>query len=78
MKTETAIHLAGGTTALASLLGITPGAVSQWGEEIPDAREWQLRVIQPEWFGAADHVANDRRVALGLEGRQDGEKGATT
>lgn len=26
----------------------------------------------------ADHVANDRRVALGLEGRQDGEKGATT
>lgn len=55
MKTETAIHLAGGTTALASLLGITPGAVSQWGEEIPDAREWQLRVIQPEWFGAAGH-----------------------
>lgn len=53
MKTETAIHLAGGTTALASLLGITPGAVSQWGEEIPDGREWQLRVIQPEWFGTA-------------------------
>jgi len=52
MKTETAIHLAGGTTALASLLGITPGAVSQWGEEIPDAREWQLRVIQPAWFNA--------------------------
>jgi hypothetical protein len=53
MKTEKAIHLAGGTTALASLLGITPGAVSQWGEEIPDGREWQLRVIQPEWFGTA-------------------------
>jgi len=50
MKTEMAINLAGGTTALASLLGITPGAVSQWGEEIPDAREWQLRVIQPTWF----------------------------
>ena len=58
MKTEAAINLAGGTTALASLLGITPGAVSQWGEEIPDAREWQLRVIQPEWFNTTGFDGN--------------------
>jgi hypothetical protein len=69
MKTEAAIHLAGGTTALASLLGITPGAVSQWGEEIPDAREWQLRVIQPAWFDAANI---DRAPATPLQQAEAG------
>jgi hypothetical protein len=50
MKTETAIQQAGGPKALADLLGITPSAVSQWKEEIPEPREWQLRVLRPEWF----------------------------
>lgn len=50
MKTQKAIELAGGSSALASLLGITPGAVSQWGEDLPDRRIWQLKVLRPEWF----------------------------
>ncbi len=50
MKTQKAIELAGGSSALASWLGITPGAVSQWGEELPDRRIWQLKVLRPEWF----------------------------
>jgi hypothetical protein len=51
MKTKQAISLAGGTTkALADLLGITSGAISQWGEEVPESRVWQLRVLRPEWF----------------------------
>lgn len=56
MKTSFAIEKAGTAAALASILGITPGAVSQWGEEVPDARVWQLRVLRPAWFVAGDVV----------------------
>ena len=50
MKTTDAINLAGSATALAELLGITGGAISQWGEDVPEARVWQLRVLKPKWF----------------------------
>lgn len=50
MKTEKAIELAGTPKALADLLGITQSAVSQWGEDIPEPREWQLKVLRPAWF----------------------------
>lgn len=50
MKTDQAIELAGGTSALASLLEITPSAVSQWGDNVPQTRVWQLKVVRPEWF----------------------------
>jgi hypothetical protein len=51
MKTEDAIRHAGGTVkALAELLKITPSAVPQWGDEVPEPRIWQLRVIRPAWF----------------------------
>jgi hypothetical protein len=50
MKTQKAIELAEGHKALADLLGITQSAISQWGEDIPDAREWQLKVLRPHWF----------------------------
>lgn len=51
MKTTDAINLAGSASALAELLGITGGAVSQWGEFVPQARIWQLQLLKPEWFG---------------------------
>ena len=50
MTTNNAILLAGGQVLLAKLLGISQPAISQWGENIPQAREWQLRVLKPEWF----------------------------
>ena len=50
MKTQTAIDKAGNAKALATLLGITGGAISQWGEDVPQAREWQLRALRPAWF----------------------------
>lgn len=51
MKTQDAIRLVGGKPKdLADLLEITPSAISQWGEEVPEAREWQLKVLRPEWF----------------------------
>ncbi|MDR6538846.1 Cro/CI family transcriptional regulator [Variovorax soli] len=50
MRTKTGIANAGSAAALAKILSITPGAISQWGEDMPDGRVWQLRVLRPEWF----------------------------
>jgi predicted transcriptional regulator len=51
MKTQDAIRLVGGSAKdLADLLGITPSAISQWDEELPEKRVWQLQVLRPEWF----------------------------
>jgi len=50
MNTQHAIDLAGSAKALADLFGITASAVSQWNDELPDGRVWQLRVIRPAWF----------------------------
>jgi transcriptional repressor of cell division inhibition gene dicB len=50
MKTQDAINLAGSPTRLARILGITPSAISQWGETLPKARIWQLQLVRPEWF----------------------------
>jgi hypothetical protein len=50
METKNAIQLAGSSTALARLLGISISAVSQWGELVPDARVWQMKAMRPEWF----------------------------
>lgn len=50
MKTLDAIRLAGSQVKLAELLGITQPAIAQWGEDVPDARVWQLKVLKPEWF----------------------------
>jgi len=50
MKTSNAIELAGSVTALAEILDITHSAVSQWGDNIPRLREYELREKRPEWF----------------------------
>lgn len=50
MEKEKAIQLAGGVTALAALLGIKRAAVYQWGNNVPQARVWQLKTLKPEWF----------------------------
>jgi len=49
LKTE-AIQKAGSVTNLAKLLNISQAAISMWGENIPPARVWQLKVLKPEWF----------------------------
>lgn len=50
MDTKRAIELAGTAMALAQLLGITRQAISQWGDQVPQARVWQLKAMRPEWF----------------------------
>ena len=60
MKTSQAIEKAGTAAALASILEITPGAVSQWGAEVPKPRVWQLKVLRPEWFREAKAAAEPK------------------
>jgi DNA-binding transcriptional regulator YdaS (Cro superfamily) len=50
MTKQTAIELAGGVTALARLLGIKPASVSQWKENVPQLRVYQLKELKPGWF----------------------------
>lgn len=50
MKTQQAIDLAGNAASLARLLGITPSAITQWGENVPEKRVWQMRLLKPNWF----------------------------
>lgn len=50
MKTQDAIQLAGSPTMLARILGVSPSAVSQYGDDLPDVRALQLYTLRPEWF----------------------------
>lgn len=45
MKKSTAIHLFGSIPELARLLGITPHAIYQWGEEVPPLRAFQIKEL---------------------------------
>lgn len=63
MKTEKATEHAGSQKALAELLGITPSAVSQWGDEVPESRVWQLRVLRPQWFEADEPATAEQKAA---------------
>jgi hypothetical protein len=57
MKTQQAIELAGNAATLAKLLGITPSAITQWGENVPEKRVWQMRLLRPRWFRKAKPTA---------------------
>lgn len=50
MKTDDAIKKAGSRSNLAKLLGVSKSAVSQWGDELPEGRKWQLKATKPTWF----------------------------
>lgn len=45
MKKTEAIEAFGTATALADALGITIGAVSQWGDDVPELRVYQIREV---------------------------------
>lgn len=63
MKTADVIAKAGTASDLARVLGITPAAVSQWGETVPLLREYQLRELRPEWF--SEHGSKPTSEAMG-------------
>lgn len=61
MKTETAIQLAGSSAELARILGLSRAAISQWPEDVPLLRVYQLREKKPEWF---TQESKKRRTAV--------------
>lgn len=45
MKTSDAVRLFGSKIRLAHVLGITPSAVSRWGERVPALRVYQINKV---------------------------------
>lgn len=45
MKKDEAVRYFGSATELARRLGISKAAVSQWGEDVPTPRDYQIEVI---------------------------------
>lgn len=45
MNTDDAVEYFGSKAALARALGIRKGAVSQWGDTIPQGRAYQIEVL---------------------------------
>lgn len=45
MNMNDAIKHFGSKTKLAAALGIQPSAVTQWGESVPESRQYQIQVL---------------------------------
>lgn len=45
MKTKTAADFFGSKKKLADALGISPSAVTMWGDEVPELRQYQIERI---------------------------------
>ena len=57
MKIEEAVKYFGSKTKLADALGIRPSAVTQWGDEIPAVRQFQIQVISKNKLKADQKAA---------------------
>jgi DNA-binding transcriptional regulator YdaS (Cro superfamily) len=59
MKTVDAIKAAGSAKQIAEILDISQSAVSQWGDYVPELREYQLRERRPDvqWSNATSAEA---------------------
>lgn len=53
MKTKDVAAHFGSKTKLAEALGISPSAVTMWGEIVPEGRQFQLQVLTNGQFKAA-------------------------
>jgi hypothetical protein len=42
---------------LARILGLTPAAITQWGDSVPVLRVYQLKELRPEWFAKQPRTA---------------------
>lgn len=47
MRTADVIAVFGSSKALAECLGVSKSAISQWGDLVPELREYQLRDKRP-------------------------------
>ena len=64
--------VSGGPTAVAAIFGITPQAVSQWPDQVPTARVFELRGRRPELFAdAAQQNTTERAESEALANAHD-------
>ena len=58
MKTKQAAEFFGSKKKLAAALGISPSAVTMWGEEVPELRQYQIeRITKGKVKRATDKAA---------------------
>lgn len=57
------IAVLGSQQAIAELLGITKGAVSQWPEEVPRLRQYELRERRPSIDAELAALSTSERAA---------------
>lgn len=57
MKTQEVADFFGGKKRLAQALGVSPSAVSMWGETVPMSRQFQIQVISQGKFKAEQKSA---------------------
>lgn len=57
MKTQDAADFFGGRKKLAEALGISPSAVSMWGESVPMSRQYQIEILSKGKIKAARKAA---------------------
>lgn len=66
MKTKQAIGHFGDVKTLAMLLKVTPQAIYQWGEDVPEGRDFQLEVLSGgalKAIGEPSSEAQERQAA---------------
>jgi len=63
MTKQDLYSLTGGPSAAARIFGITPSAVSQWPDPIPEARVFELKGRRPELFPASTSTETTQEVA---------------
>jgi hypothetical protein len=56
MKTQDAIDLFGSKVAIAEALGISKQAVTEWGDDVPLGRQYQLQVVTNGALIADSHL----------------------
>lgn len=57
MKTKDVASYFGSKTKLARALGIKPSAVTMWGENVPESRQYQIQVLSKGKFKAEPKAA---------------------
>lgn len=63
MKKKDAIDHFGSVAALAEALGITPEAIYQWGDDVPESREYQLHFITDGKLKAGPRARGEEATA---------------
>lgn len=63
MKTTDAIKIFGNAAKLAAALGIRRAAVSQWGDDVPPLRAYQIKEIVDRQHEDGQACADDKLAA---------------